>query len=77
METSTRMTKTGKTDASERGVTGPANVFFRPKHHPPVSLTMTKHGKSILAAASKRTKRSRSDVVEQLLRQGGATVTFE
>ncbi len=50
---------------------------YRPKEAPGVSLMLTKLGKDILKAASNRTKKSKSDVVERLLREHGAELTAE
>ena len=44
---------------------------YRPKEYPPVSALLTKMGRSILRATSKRTGMSQSDVVEALLRLHG------
>ena len=54
---------------------GPASEF-KPKDPIGVSVTLTRLGKEILAAAAKRTGVSRSDVVEGLLRQYGNEIKF-
>lgn len=55
--------------------TGP-KAYYRPKASPGQSLSLTELGRCILDAAAERTGRSRSDVIERLLREHGATVEF-
>jgi hypothetical protein len=57
------------------GLSGP-RTRFSPKDPRPVSLSLTTTAVRILANAAKRTGASRSDVVEQLLRQYGSTMEF-
>lgn len=53
-----------------QGQRGP-KTNFRPKAQPPVSVTLTELGKSILKAASERLDMSQSDVIEYALRMHG------
>lgn len=51
-------------------------AYYRPKIMPSESVMLTALGRRILKAAAKRTGKSKSDVVEHLLRTCGAAVTF-
>ena len=67
---------TTTTTEAERRNRGPATEFG-PIDHPAQSVSLTKLAKDILTAAAERTGRSRSNVMEGLLRKHGPTFEFE
>lgn len=54
---------------------GPTS-FYRPKNPKPVTVNLTTEGLHLLNATALRTKASRADVVEQLLRRFSENVDF-
>ena len=52
-------------------------AYYRPKSTMPESVTLTELGRRILRSAADRTCKSKSDVVENLLRTYGAAVQFD
>jgi hypothetical protein len=61
---------------TEKKTRGPATEFGQ-IDHPAQSISLTKLAKDILLAAAERTGRSRSNVVEGLLRKYGPTFEFD
>jgi len=49
---------------------------FKPKEPPATSVILTALGKGLLRAASRRTKQSASDVVEELLRRHATELAY-
>jgi hypothetical protein len=64
-------TPTPDTEAKEPKLRGQPSAY-RPKVQPGVSVTFTQLGLDILQAAHKRTGKSKSDVLEMLLRKHGS-----
>lgn len=62
-------------DGSIRRLSGKA-AFYRPKNPRPHGVLLTEEGSRLLARVQKRTKKSRSDIFEHLLRLYGKTLEF-
>lgn len=56
-------------------MTGPKS-YYRPKDGRPVTMNLTREGRNMLGAITRRVKASRADVVEQLVRRFGDRVRF-